>query len=78
MRTKKHRIEVCKEIRKARIALGYSQDELAGYLEIPKRTLQSWEIGDRPPNGPSTMLIRVFLEEYRRGKVPENPNKRAA
>ena len=43
--------EFSEKLKVLRIATGMSQQALADRMQIPKRTLQSWEIGDRsaPP-----------------------------
>lgn len=37
------------ELKKARNSVGISQKALAKELELPFRTYQSWELGDRTP-----------------------------
>jgi putative transcriptional regulator len=39
--------------------LGLSQSEFAELLQISKRTLQKWEIGENIPTGPAITLLRI-------------------
>ena len=39
---------------------GMSQAVFAGFLNVPKKTLQSWEQGDRTPKASEARLLQVF------------------
>lgn len=43
----------------ARQKTGMSQSEFASLLGISKRTLQGWEQGQREPQGPAKVLIKI-------------------
>lgn len=52
------------EIRKARLALGLTQEELAERMGLfGKQTVSQWERGVRSPQGPSVKLLEMMLAE---------------
>lgn len=51
-------------IRLARKASGMTQEQLADFLEIPKRTIEDWERGTRTPPSYVAVLIRYRLLGY--------------
>lgn len=51
-------------IKEIRALTGMSQAKFAKKYEIPQRTLESWEMGDRnPPEYVLKMLERIVLED---------------
>jgi DNA-binding transcriptional regulator YiaG len=60
------------EIRAARLALGYTQQQLADALgitgEYAADTVRSWESGRRPISGPASVAIRLLLDMQAKGK----------
>ena len=52
------------EIEKARKALGWSRPKMAEEMEIPRRTIEAWEWGDREP--PAYVEKLVLAEMKRR------------
>lgn len=51
-------------IRLARKARKMTQEQLADFLEIPKRTIEDWERGTRTPPTYVATLIRYRLLGY--------------
>jgi DNA-binding transcriptional regulator YiaG len=53
------------EVKSARLALGYTQQQLADALgltgEYAADTVRSWESGRRPISGPASVAIRMML-----------------
>lgn len=47
-----------------RKAMGMTQDQMADFLEIPKRTIEDWERGVRTPPIYVVKLIRYRLLGY--------------
>lgn len=46
------------ELRDARQNIGYTQQEMADALGVPKRTLQDWELGRNHPNAFTVSAVR--------------------
>lgn len=52
------------EIRKARLTLGLTQDEMAERMGLHgKQTVSQWERGVRNPQGPSVKLLELLLAD---------------
>ena len=50
-------------IKEARQAAGLSQAKMATILEIPKRTIESWETGERkPPAYVEKLIIEKLMQ----------------
>ncbi len=63
-RARAHRVEVpAVDVRAARKALGLSQDKFAAAFRISPSTLRKWEQGQRHPQGPAQVLLRVIERE---------------
>jgi DNA-binding transcriptional regulator YiaG len=60
------------EVKSARLALGYTQQQLADALgitgEYAADTVRSWESGRRPISGPASVAIRLMLDMQAKGK----------
>lgn len=54
------------KLKEARIAAGLTQAEMAELFEIPKRTLESWDMGERKPPAYVTKLIIEKLESMKK------------
>lgn len=52
--------EFARDLRAARAEAGYTQQQMADTMLIPKRTIEKWEIGDRTP---PPYLQRFVLNE---------------
>lgn len=50
-------------IRELRTKLKMTQKEFGEYLNIPQRTIQSWELGDRTPPEYVLQLIKYKIEK---------------
>lgn len=50
------------KIKEARLKAGISQAEMSKRLEIPKRTIEAWEMGDRQPPAYVERLVVAELE----------------
>ncbi len=53
-------------IKEARKAAGLTQKELSDLLDIPKRTVEDWERGERAPAEWAERLIVEKLESMKR------------
>lgn len=51
------------ELKKERARLEITQAELSDVLGVPKRTIESWEMGDRKPPDYVQRLILYKLKE---------------
>lgn len=60
-------MEFSEKIKKLKASRGLTQETLAEMLEVPKRTIESWESGNRKPPG---YVQRLIIEEIKR-KRPE-------
>lgn len=56
--------EIALSIKEARKNQGMTQEQLADFLEIPKRTIEQWETGKRTPPLYVAKLIRYRLSGY--------------
>ncbi len=54
------------KLKEARIAAGLSQAKMAELFEIPKRTLESWDMGTRTPPAYVAKLIIEKLESMKK------------
>lgn len=54
-------------LKEARQAAGLSQAKMASLFEIPKRTIESWEAGERKPPVYVEKLIIEKLMQMKRG-----------
>lgn len=61
------------EVKKIREKLGFTQQELANYLEVDIRTVQKWEAGDTKIRKANAFLLTQLLES-RNKVVNENGN----
>ncbi len=52
----------CDELKEARQLTGLSQQALAARMEIPKRTYEAWEMGERTP---PAYVQRFILNELK-------------
>lgn len=52
----------CDELKEARLLTGLSQQALAERMEIPKRTYEAWEMGERTP---PVYVQRFLLNELK-------------
>jgi DNA-binding transcriptional regulator YiaG len=50
-----------KEIKRARLAQGLSQEQLAAKLEMHPQTISNWERGRQRPQGATLVLLRMVL-----------------
>lgn len=55
-------------LREARAATGMSQQGMADRMLIPKRTIQSWELGERVPPAYLMRFVLNELEQLREEK----------
>lgn len=60
-------MEFSEKIKKLKASRGLTQENLAEILEVPKRTIESWESGKRKP---PDYVQRLIIEEIKR-KRPE-------
>lgn len=60
-------MEFSEKIKKLKASRGLTQENLAEMLEVPKRTIESWESGNRKPPG---YVQRLIIKEIKR-KRPE-------
>ena len=51
------------EIRAVRKAMGLTQREFAAVFRVGLGTIRHWERGDRTPDGPAQVLLRVIQHE---------------
>lgn len=56
--------DIAMTIQTTRKAMGMTQDQMADFLEIPKRTIEDWERGIRTPPIYVVKLIRYRLLGY--------------
>ena len=56
------------ELKDARIAAGMTQQEMSDKLDIPKRTIENWESGQRTPPEYVKKLVLRELERIRQEK----------
>lgn len=54
------------KLKEARIAAGLTQAKMAKILEIPRRTIESWEGGTRTPPAYVAKLIIEKLESMKK------------
>lgn len=54
------------EIKDARIAAGMTQQEMSDKLDIPKRTIENWESGQRTPPEYVKKLVLRELERMKK------------
>lgn len=54
------------KLKEARIAAGLTQAKMAELFEIPRRTLESWDMGERTPPAYVAKLIIEKLESMRK------------
>lgn len=54
------------KLKEARIAAGLTQAKMAELFEIPKRTLESWDMGERNPPAYVAKLIIEKLESMKK------------
>jgi DNA-binding transcriptional regulator YiaG len=50
-------------LKKWRAAKGYTKADAARHMDIPYRTFQDWELGNRTPSG---FTLRAILAEVKR------------
>ena len=49
-------------IKEARLAVGFTQKQLSDTFDIPLRTIESWESGNRtPPRYVETLIVEKLL-----------------
>lgn len=66
-----------KDIKNLRLNLGFTQQELALWLNISLNTVQAWEQGSRHPNHSSLRLLEIFDTNFQSvEKMLENKTKR--
>jgi len=51
------------DVKAIREQFGLSQAQMAGFLNVSKRTLENWEQGRRDPTGAAQTLLRVMEHE---------------
>ncbi|WP_212005780.1 helix-turn-helix domain-containing protein [Chitinophaga sp. HK235] len=51
-------------IKNKRIESGLSQEDLAKYLKVDKRSVQYWESGETTPRAAKIRIIEKFFEDY--------------
>ena len=56
-------VRVAESIRNIRATTGLSQAKFAAFYNIPKRTLESWEVGERECPGYVVELLRRAVKE---------------
>lgn len=57
------------DIKKLRARVGMSQRQFAEYFNIPKRTIENWEGGQRKPPAYVVELIKYKIEKERLGML---------
>lgn len=60
------------KIKEARLKAGFSQATVSKLLEIPKRTIEAWETGDRNPPPYVEKLIVAELNRLADNKILED------
>ena len=60
------------KIKEARLKAGISQAEMSKRLEIPKRTIEEWEAGNRKPPAYVERLVVAELERISENKIMED------
>jgi len=58
-----------KDVKRIRKSLDYSQDYFALFLNISKKTVQSWESGRRTPNHAALRLLELIDKGYYRPEI---------
>lgn len=53
------------DVKAIRDKFGFSQSQMAAFLNVSKRTLENWEQGRRGPTGPAQTLLRIMEREPR-------------
>lgn len=56
------------EFSRIRQLAGMTQAELAAFLRVVLRTVQKWELGERPVPGPVTVLMEQLRETHKRAR----------
>ena len=59
------------KIKEARLMAGISQEVMAEMLEIPKRTIEAWETGDRKPPAYVEKLVVAELNRIADSNIQE-------
>lgn len=57
-----------KELKELRLEKGLTQKSLSELLEVPKRTIESWESGDRKP---PEYVKKLIIEKLNSKKKPK-------
>jgi DNA-binding transcriptional regulator YiaG len=68
------------DLRAARGLRGWTQSEMASFLEVTTRAIQMWEAGNRAIPGPAKVAIRLMTEYHhqeRSGSRNRSPPKSA-
>lgn len=58
-------MEFSEKIKKLKASRGLTQENLSEMLDVPKRTIESWESGTRKPPGYVQKLILAEIERKR-------------
>lgn len=67
------------QIRQLREALGYTRPQLADFIGCKKRTLASWEAGERNANGPfAEKLLELYKQQFSEQKQTASVNRRTS
>ena len=53
------------DVKAIREQFGFSQSQMAAFLNVRKRTLENWEQRRRGPTGPAQTLLRIMEREPR-------------
>jgi len=53
------------DVKAIRVQFGFSQAQMAAFLNVSKRTLENWEQRRRGPTGPAQTLLRIMEREPR-------------
>jgi len=53
------------DVKGIREQFGFSQSQMAAFLNVSKRTLENWEQKRRGPTGPAQTLLRIMEREPR-------------
>ena len=57
------------EFKNLRLAIGFTQKQISEHFEVPMRTIQHWELGDRtPPAYVQKLLIRELNSLSKKNK----------